>query len=556
MEEKKLYSAAIYARRKFIDIVQPDEPDPTTSEQVRKAKAYLAEYPDIRVDAVYMDSRRMKQDHPRAEFHRLTRDLQEGKYDCLVITSVETFAKDHVECRYYLVHTFAAMGIRIISILDNYDSAISEPEYGKYGKLEELVTNADYFARSRLLSSKAKQKKINGQLELTFTPYGYLYDPDSPVNLYPDPKTADYVRYIFSEFLSGTNRNQIARALTQMGATSPSQRKIELGYEYRREVAKDYWQSGSVNQILHNRMYAGALVFGRQRSAMYVFHDASLKRWTGEEQVIEDHHEALVSKEDFERAQVMLEMLKADFKSKTTVRQEPDMAPTPFVNVVRCGHCGRSMLHTRYKSTRTPYSTYICSSHRMKLPDACPLHPIRLDEMLPVVKQALLEERSLAQSIAAQMEGGRGSEVYKCIDRVFQNAIDSATDAIRENTQKAIALPADAEEERTALAAEQAALRQRLVDALKEKTRFKKTFTADNPWLTLFCSVPADFEITKEWSRKLIDQIDLYRDAPLRVTVKCLADKEKLLSYLEIGKEETDGTKKQAAPADQPDPAV
>ena len=532
---EKLYQAALYARRKFSDVIQPDEPDPTASAQIKEIKLFLADISDVQITGIYMDSRRLKQESPRPEFYRLMAEIQNGKYDCIVVSSFELFAKDHIESRYYLLNLLAMMKIRIISIHDNYDSLHSEPVPGAYKKLEELIIMVDKYARSRSIAATARQKKANSFLELTFTPFGYLYNPDTPSNLDIDPVTAPYVQYIFKEFLSGTKRSYIAKQLTQMGVPSPSLRKKQLGITYTKPDAKDYWTFGSVNYILKNRAYTGDLVYGQQRSAMYVFHECRKRHWTGETQVIENHHEALVSRRDFERAQVMFDLLFEENRSNAGKRPGTLLPPTPFRNVVRCGHCGRSMYIVRHMSNRHPYSAYVCSSHRMKLPGACPKQSFRLDEIIPKVKEAIEQERKLALSIAERMKDGEQSSCYIQIEQYYQRKIDVILEQFKNNSVK------ERSDE----------LRKELTKILDDKQQFRRDFNLGNPWLTLFTQVPENFEITKDWSQKLIFQINLFRDAPLSVTCQEAKSKELLLSYFSLienveaqGKEEHHGTKK------------
>lgn len=545
----KIYHAILYARRKFSDVVQPDEPDPTANAQIKEIKAFLADLPDVKVCAIRMDSRRLKKENPRPEFYALMADIQNGIYDCVAVDTFELFGKDHVENRYYLLNLLAMMKIRIISVRDNYDSLYSEPVPGTYKKLEEQVVMTDKFARSRAIAATAKQKKSMSFLELTFTPYGYLYNPDTPSNLDLDPETAPYVQYIFKEFLSGTRRNDIAKRLTELGVPSPSLRKKQLGISYTKPDAKDYWTFGSVNYILKNRAYVGDLVYGQQRSAMYVFHECRKRHWTGKTQVIENHHEALVSREDFERTQIMFELLFEENRSKAGKRPGTLLPPTPFRNVVRCGHCGRSMYVTRNMSCHHPYSGYICSSYRLGLPDACPKQLFLMNDVISNVKAALIQERNLACAVAKQMADYSQNGLYQRIDQSYQEKINALMEQIRENTAQ-YKFSDDLYKEHTT------ALREELTRLLNAKRKFRKDFTLNNPWLKLFAALPENFEITKELSLKLIFQIDLYRDAPLSVTVQQEDAKKLLFSYFslvgespEAGKEETHGTEKPSVSA-------
>lgn len=551
---ERLYQAALYARRKFSDVVQPDEPDPTATAQIKELKTFLADLSDIQISGIYMDSRRLKQESPRPEFYRLMAEIQNGRYDCIVVSSFELFGKDHIENRYYLLNLLAMMKIRIISVHDNYDSLHSEPVPGAYKKLEELIIMVDKYARSRSIAATARQKKANSFLELTFTPFGYLYNPDTPSNLDIDPVTAPYVQYIFKEFLSGTKRSYIAKQLTQMGVPSPSLRKKQLGITYTKPDAKDYWTFGSVNYILKNRAYTGDLVYGQQRSAMYVFHECRKRHWTGETQIIENHHEPLVSRQDFERTQTMLELLFEENRSNAGKRPGTLLPPTPFRNVVRCGHCGRSMYIVRHMSNRHPYSAYICSSHRMKLPDACPKQSFRLDEIIPRVKEAIEQERKLAISIAEQMKDGEQSTCYLQIEQYYQDKINDVLEQFKTNTEHFSVLETsqnpDGSFTHNSVKERSDQLREELTKILDAKQQFRKDFNLENPWLVLFTQVPENFEITKEWSQKLIFQINLFRDAPLTVTCQEAKSKELLLFYFSlikngtaVGKENHYGTK-------------
>ena len=541
-QQPKVYQAVLYARRHFVDIVQPDEPDPPAAEQIKEMKAYVKELPDIKVSAVFMDGRKLRSDSPRPQFYTMMQEIQDGTYDCIVISSFDKFAKDIHESRYYLLDLLAILRLRIISIQDDYDSLYSEPEPGRYSRLEEEIARIDKYARSRLLSAKAKEKKVNSYLELTFTPFGYLYNPDTESNLDIDPVAAPAVRYIFKEFLSGSRRGYIADALTKKGIPSPSLRKKQLGISYSKPDAKDYWTFGSVNYILRNQAYTGDLIFGQQRSAMYLFRECRKHHWTGEQIVVQNHHEALVSREDFERVQLMLKLLFEKNRSDALKKPGYKLPPTPFRYVMRCGHCGRPMHLQRYVSNRHPYSAYLCGSHVKHLENPCPPQKFPLEDVIPVVKEALLSERRLALSIAEQLKDGEESVWYQNAEAALQTRINHVLDQVKENSMLLSAHTEDAK-----IQAEADRLRETLTEAIRQKQELRKFIRKKNPWLDLFTNLPEEFEMTLEITRKYIFQIDLYRDKPLVVTPKEYKAKDTLLSILGVTQRKeggTDGTEK------------
>lgn len=545
---EKTYTAALYARRKFTDVIQKDEPDPTAASQIKQMKTFLSDYPEVMISGTYMDSHKIKQESPRPEFYRLAKDLKNGKYDCLVMTSLDMFAKDHMETKYYLLNLYAVMGIRIISIQDNYDSLYSENAPGSLDRLEELVQQVDHYTRSHDISSSALKKKNDTFLEFTFTPFGYLYNPDNPTNLEIDTETVDAVRLIFREYLSGTNMNQIAKKLTAMNVPSPSLRKEQLGMKYRHPASKDYWTSGGVQAILKNPMYTGDLVIGKQRSAQYVFRDNKRHPYL-EGETVPDHHVPIISHKDFKRAGMMMDLLHRKRQDIIAERPQPVLPPTPFVNSVYCGICGRSMYHVRYNATsRYPFSIYVCSSHRQNLPNACPLHHFRLDEIIPVVKEHILMERAQAISLAEQMKEGESSALYQQIGAYFQNEIAKVMEKVQENLLFLNELPPD-DDERLELEERSADLRAELVAILDEKKKFSKNFTQKNKWLDTYRNVPENFELTRQYGKTLVERIELTPEIPLAYTPKHLKDKELLLHYIALGKEEEHGKEKQTEPS-------
>src|SRR5699024_12442976 len=72
-----------------LPIFQPDEPDPPAAEQIKEMKAFVKELPDVKVSAIYMDGRRLRSNGPRPQFYNMMREIQDGKYDCVVIRSEE-----------------------------------------------------------------------------------------------------------------------------------------------------------------------------------------------------------------------------------------------------------------------------------------------------------------------------------------------------------------------------------------------------------------------------------------------------------------------------------
>ena len=112
----------------------------------------------------------------------------------------------------------------------------------------------------------------------------------------------------------------------------------------------NHWRPQTVYAIIRDRQYIGSIVFGkrvRQQIGVRKQTTAPLGDWI----VVDDHHEAIVSKDLFQRAQ---ESLGGTYKQHT----KHVKSDNPLSKKVICGVCGYAMiLHgkvNRYYSCHTP----------------------------------------------------------------------------------------------------------------------------------------------------------------------------------------------------------
>ena len=92
-----------------------------------------------------------------------------------------------------------------------------------------------------------------------FSAYGYLFDPDIPCMMKPDPATAPVVQKIFQMHLSGILTNQIATYLTKEGIPSPITRRKQMGTTFH--YGSSHWSYVSILKILQNRTYIGEHIY-------------------------------------------------------------------------------------------------------------------------------------------------------------------------------------------------------------------------------------------------------------------------------------------------------
>lgn len=174
-------------------------------------------------------------------------------------------------------------------------------------------------------------------------PFGYKKENNTMV---PDENSADIVRKIFEMAYNGSTPAQIANYLNVIHAPSPSE-----GHSTQRKIVNSIWSRDNVRRILKNRTYTGTYIGGKIEKVSY---KSKKYRPVPEEKqiVIQNHHEALVSQENFDYIQ-------AHLKSFKIASRRPTL--NPLAGMMYCGRCGTSIL-LRARDGDKPVK-YVCGKH-------------------------------------------------------------------------------------------------------------------------------------------------------------------------------------------------
>ena len=97
----------------------------------------------------------------RTEFRRMLADIELGVIYMVIFKDVSRLGREHIDTNYYLGKYFPEKQIRIVSILDNYDSAV-----GTYDEMLEIKTLLnDMYLRdtSRKIKTTIQTKRSMGE---------------------------------------------------------------------------------------------------------------------------------------------------------------------------------------------------------------------------------------------------------------------------------------------------------------------------------------------------------------------------------------------------------
>lgn len=178
-------------------------------------------------------------------------------------------------------------------------------------------------------------------------------------------------------YLSGKGCTIIARELNEENIIAPAKYKKEvLKTNYAWDVGKGLWTTSTVAGILKNPVYTGAIVLRKFDKPSYKLKyrkQISLE----EKELIEDAHEAIISKEDFEQAQRMREKNRVPYFDKNKESHK-------YAGLLYCGKC-KTVMRKRYLSSQEAYDGYMCGFHQKMGNQYCELNHItfeKLDELV------------------------------------------------------------------------------------------------------------------------------------------------------------------------------
>lgn len=334
--------AAIYLRLSEEDRTKLNKGD--DSESITNQRNMLTEYAAERgwdIYEIYSDEDYSGSDDTRPAFNRMLSDAEARRFNVVICKSLSRFARDVSMVEKYINGLFIEWNIRFISLLDYADSF--QQGSRKNIQINSLVNQWYLEDLSKNIRDTMNNKKKQGQYTGAFTPYGYIKDPIDKHRMIIDDEAAAVVRRIYRLYLDGYGNKAIANMLNDEDIPCPSKYRLLKGFRTNRkdEVAEELrWSDHTVWHILRNPNYAGDLVQGRYGKLTYKSKTSKEKKNPDEWIIVEGVHEAIVSKEDFERVQALKKSRGLYNRNASTSRAVANV----FSGLIKCKICGRSLI--------------------------------------------------------------------------------------------------------------------------------------------------------------------------------------------------------------------
>ncbi len=326
MQETKKKVAA-YCR------VSTDNEDQANSfeSQQRYFRQYIERNPDWELYAIFADEGISGTNtKKRKEFNRMIECAKNGDFDLIITKEISRFARNTLDSIFY-TRDLKKHGIGVIFLNDNINTLDGDAE------LRLAIMSSIAQEESRKTSERVKwgqKRQMEQGVVFGRSMLGYdVKDGKMTIN----EEGAKIVRLIFHKFVEeGKGTHVIARELREEG--------IE-------PMRVKEWQNTVILRVIRNEKYCGDLVQKKTYTPDFLSHEKKYNRGQEEFVIIKDHHEPIISRELFDKANHIL-----DAKSLSQEGKAKHSNRYPFSGKIKCGRCGASYV-ARYK-TRKDGSRY------------------------------------------------------------------------------------------------------------------------------------------------------------------------------------------------------
>ena len=523
----QIFPTAIYARLSVENSGKSEKVDVITN-QIEICKSYIEDRPYLALVDTYIDNGRTGTVFDRPEFNRLMNDIKSGRIKCLVVRDLSRFGRDYIETGTYLERIFPQIGLRFISIKEVYDNFDNDGSNESLMIPLQNMINALYSKDiSRKVSTALKAQMEQGTFRKRNLPYGYKWNEEHS-NMVIDEDSAKFVRLMFEWKIEGWSIPSILDALDRMGAPNPEARKREVGTRDGDPSNHTGWYSSTLYCILTNPHYVGDTVLGRSMKAIYKNIPSHNVKDKDEWIVFPDTHEAIVSREDFQKVQ---DIMNAASEARQTKMQKSEEIRATLVNLfegkIVCADCGRKMYFHRKRIDKDKrgrwYAYYECSTSVSRRYEHCTSHYTRQDKLEAAVLKAALNYDKLLGKL-------RGSEGEKSIRDKLNATITSLNLKLGGVSKKRTRLYEDFaeglldEEEYTfakkSYDEQYADLSRRLDEAVQRRSKFSEAMSVDNKWITLMKSVSTAEQLSQDLVDESVELVKVHDDGSVELVMK------------------------------------
>lgn len=252
----------------------------------------------------------------------MVRDAKAGKIDLILVKSISRFARNTV-LTIQTIRELKEYGVEVYFDNENLSTFDAKNEF-MFSIISSMAQE-----ESRHISENVSwtvQKKMNDGIPFITSSNFLGYDlSEDKTHLVINPEQAEIVKLIYNLYDSGLGTGVIARKLSDMGIKTMT--------------GKTKWNVGTIQGILRNEKYMGMLILQKTYTVDYLTHKRRENKGQRQKYKVENAHEPIISKEQWERVQKRLNL-----QAEKAIGACRDLSKYntkhPLSGMIICHHCG------------------------------------------------------------------------------------------------------------------------------------------------------------------------------------------------------------------------
>lgn len=412
--------------------------------------------------------------------------------------------------------------VKVLSVTENLDTSNENDDLiiGFKGLFNDM------YARdiSRKVRAGFLQKQKEGLVMIP--PMGYFKDKNTGEILIME-EPASIVRRIFQMYLDGYGLKNIAHKLNDEGHKTPAYYQLKYldkhqGYNKPEITTRYLWNGTAVKRVLTNEFYCGNLV---NHKYMLDKINRQRKTYSVDEQIRHDNAvPAIVSKEDYDKVQMLLES-----KKKDNVRSTFSKSYHRYTGLIKCADCGSSFsCKIRKWKDKADRIEYVCNSYHRYGKEHCSPHRINEIVLDEIIYAELLNIREQAEEKFKQIDAKLN--LWKQNKSLSQNNIKLLNEQLsqRKSDQQEILLERLRDKERADIYTQMLekcesdieTLSKRIAELEDMDNTIKKRKAEILNSIEIFNKIIEEGSISDSDLRMLIDKIEIFeKDSKLDINI-------------------------------------
>lgn len=281
---------------------------------------YIRTNPEWIFAGIYSDKGKSgTQTNSRSGFTKMVRHALDGHIDLIICKSISRFSRNVIDTL-HVIRLLKENGVSVLFEKEAMNSSDMQSEF----VLTLLAATAQ--DESRMISENltwAHQRRFSSGQPLFSRIIGYK--KENGKEWVVDENEAIIVRESFRLFVEGHSLNDIAKEFRNKAL--------------KKANGKTDWSTDNIRSMISNERYSGDALCQKTYTCDHLTHRVKINNGERPKYLIKDHHEAIVDRETFDRAQEKLIKKTESQQYKKTY---------DFSGRIICGNCGS--LYHRFQS--------------------------------------------------------------------------------------------------------------------------------------------------------------------------------------------------------------